>query len=103
MATARAGRAAVASSVGAVDGPEAAAGVAHEVVGHVHAVPAGGLGVAGDLEHVGPRLGEARPDGEPHAAIASTTTSMQRVSAATSSGSMAGKRATRSWLRPSLR
>lgn len=36
-------------------------------------------------------------------ARAATTWSMQRVSASTSAGSMAGKRATRSWLRPSLR
>ena len=52
------------------DGAEAAAGVAHEVVRHVHAVPPGGLGVAGDLEHVVPRLRQRRPDGEPHAVIA---------------------------------
>ena len=77
--------------------------VAHEVVHHVHAVPPGGLGVAAHLEHVRPRLGQRRPDGEPHAASASTTWSMQRVRAATSSGSIAGNSAMRSWLRPSLR
>ena len=42
--------------------------VAHEVVHDVHAVPPGGLGVPGDLEDVVPRLGQRRPDGEPHAA-----------------------------------
>ena len=36
-------------------------------------------------------------------ARAATTWSMQRVRASTSAGSMAGKSATRSWLRPSLR
>ena len=43
--------------------------VRHEVVGVPDAVPAGGLDVAGDLEHVVERLLGVGPDAETHAAI----------------------------------
>ena len=89
---------------GGVRATEAAA-VAHEVVGDVDAVPPGGLGVAGDLEDVGPGLLEVRPDREPHVRRSwpRRRSRCSVVRATTSSGSIAGKSATRSWLRPSLR
>ena len=102
MATASAASARGALEGRRLDGARLA-DVAHEVVHDVDAVPPGGLGVPGDLEDVLPGLGQRGPDGEPHAASASTTRSMHRVRAATSSGSMAGNSATRSWLRPSFR
>jgi hypothetical protein len=40
--------------------------VRHEVVGEVQAVPGRRLGVAGDIEHIGPRPHRTRPDREAH-------------------------------------